>query len=601
METLRRYKRTGSSQFIGVDAALDLTYKTKNDEETVCHFCANECKRTFIDAFRPDGSTSRYISGFSCEKGTVESRDAMLDLVQERKNIAAQYPNLVDYEANKAFRHFYKPEPQPAAGTPIEDVTVKKGLFRIKRQKVTRPFHRSSEAERARRQEIRVGMPRVLNMYSTAPWFRTYFEALGVPKQNVIFSDPTSEELWVEGGKYGSVDPCFPSKVVQAHIHNLLFHKHVPDKKKPLNFIFFPILTHVPNFVQDTMDNTSCPIVAGTPNVMRAAFTKETDFFATRGIEYLDTALSFDERHLLARRMFATWGSRLGVTEDESDFACRQAWAAFEEFTRDLEEKGRAILETVENEDRIAILVLNRPYHADPGLSHGIPEEFQVLGYPILSIRSIPKDREFLDRFYGDELSRGVMKSPLQLGHVWPENYSANSAQKVWAADFAAHHPNVAVLDLSSFKCGHDAPTYGLVDALLTTSKTPAAAMHDLDANKPGGSIKIRVKTYAHSLRLQQERLEDVSRKKRELRHAIDKKRLELLKLKSEQLSTLQRQDPDVERQIAEATERVRAYEARRAPTPEPPANVVRLGRKRADGTIERLSASAPAVPPPAE
>ena len=52
-------------------------FQLKNDEETVCHFCPNECKRTFIDTKRQDGSTSRYISGFSCEKGTVESEDAM--------------------------------------------------------------------------------------------------------------------------------------------------------------------------------------------------------------------------------------------------------------------------------------------------------------------------------------------------------------------------------------------------------------------------------------------------------------------------------------------------------------------------------------------
>ena len=39
------------------------------------------------------------------------------------------------------------------------------------------------------------------------------------------------------------------------------------------------------------MDNASCPIVAGAPDVMKAAFTKEVDFFATRGIEYLDPAL----------------------------------------------------------------------------------------------------------------------------------------------------------------------------------------------------------------------------------------------------------------------------------------------------------------------
>ena len=56
------------------------------------------------------------------------------------------------------------------------------------------------------------------------------------------------------------------------------------------------------------------------------------------------------------------------------------------------------ILETVEAEDRVAILMIGRPYHSDPGLNHGIPEEFQVLGYPILSIRSIPKDRAYLDR-----------------------------------------------------------------------------------------------------------------------------------------------------------------------------------------------------------
>ena len=42
------------------------------------------------------------------------------------------------------------------------------------------------------------------------------------------------------------------------------------------------------------MDYTSCPIVAGAPNVLKAAFTKEIDFFAQRGIKYLDPALLDD-------------------------------------------------------------------------------------------------------------------------------------------------------------------------------------------------------------------------------------------------------------------------------------------------------------------
>ncbi len=586
METLRRYKRTGKSRFIGIDATLNLDFTTKNDEETVCHFCPNECKRTFIDTTRPDGSTSRYISGFSCEKGTVESKEAMLDLVAERKKIAAQYPNLVSYEAEQAFKSFYRPEPLPEEGADVEDVRVEKTLFRIKKETYRRGFRRSSAESIARRKKIRVGMPRVLNMYSTAPFFRTFFEALGLGRSNVVFSDETSEELFTTGAKYGSIDPCFPSKVVQAHIHNLLFEKHNPTRNRGLDYIFFPILTHVPSFTEDTQDVTSCPIVAGTPDVIKAAFTKEVDFFAERGIEYIDPALSFSEPNLLKKRMFGAWGERLGVTEDECDFACEQGMLALHSFEADLQEKGRAILETVEAEDRIAILVLNRPYHSDPGLNHGIPEEFQVLGYPILSIRSIPKSREYLDRYFKADLESGRITSPLQLGHVWPENYSANSAQKVWGAIFASHHPNVAVLDLSSFKCGHDAPTYGLIDTILQTSRTPASALHDLDANKPGGSIKIRVKTYAHSLKLAEERLEDVSLKRRELEVAVERKRLELLELKQAQLQGLQRQDPAIERLLEETRAKITAYETRKAREVELPKGVVRLGRKTEDGRV---------------
>src|SRR4051812_44034303 len=139
-ETLRVIKRRGSSTFIGIDAAIALEYSTKNDEETVCHFCPNECKRTFIDTRRSDGTTSRYISGFSCEKGTVESKEAMLELVSERKKLAQQFPNCVDYEANLAFRSFHKTLALPEAGTPIDDITVKRGIFGIKRVKTTRPF-----------------------------------------------------------------------------------------------------------------------------------------------------------------------------------------------------------------------------------------------------------------------------------------------------------------------------------------------------------------------------------------------------------------------------------------------------------------------------
>ena len=528
METRRVVQRNGYSTFIGLAAALQLQYTTRNSESTACNFCSNHCARTFTETHTSDGHTSRYISGFSCEKGTVESKEALKELVRERNQVKARYPNLVDYESKLAFQRFYSPETIPEAGALIEDVEVKRGfLGQIQRKSVRRPIQRSSAAALNRRQGLRIGIPRVLNIYSTAPIWRAYFETLGVPSHHIVFSDHTSDEMWAEGGRYGSIDPCFPAKVAQAHVHNLIFRKHVKSK---LDFIFFPCITHMPSFVTNVKDSACCPIVAGSPKVIRAGFTKEADFFARAGIDYVDGAVTLTESNYFAKQMFEMFGDRLGVTKDESDFACWQGFEALRKFDDDLQRRGREILEKLEAENKVGVLLLGRPYHQDPGLNHGILDEFQTLGYPIFSIRSIPKNPEWLARFFKDDLVGGYVDSPMEVTDVWPENYSANSVQKVWAAKFAARHPNVVVLDLSSFKCGQDAPTYGMIDSIVSASRTPYSAFHDIDANKPGGSIQIRVKTYAHRLSLYEDELTDLADRRSELKKHVEAKHRELLR-----------------------------------------------------------------------
>ncbi len=590
METLRVVKRKGRSSFIGIDAAINLEFIAVNDESTRCHFCPNLCARTFIDTKTTDGRTSRYISGFSCEKGTVESEEAMLALSKERKKLMKEFPNLVDYESKQVYRHFYDTEPMPESSQMITDVEVKQSFLGVKKTAVKRLFQRSTPEAWEKRRATRIGIPKVLNVWTLAPFMRTYLEALGIQKQNVIFSDYTSEEMWLEGGKYGSIDPCYPSKVAQAHIHNLIFHHHDQEEGgKKLKFLWFPCITHVMPGLNKVMDTASCPIVAGAPEVMKAAFTKETDFFKERGITYVDPALTFTEPSLLKRQMFESWGPLLGITEDESDFAVDQGWKANDIVDQDLQTKGRAILETVEEENRVAVLMIGRPYHSDPGLNHGVLEEFQVLGYPILSMRSIPKDPKWLERFFASDIKAGRIEGPLEVQDVWPENYSANSVQKVWAAKFAARHPNVVVLDLSSFKCGHDAPTYGLIDSIIGSSATPYSALHDIDANKPGGSIKIRVKTYAHSLKLHEERLEDQAKRHEELTYRMEEKRLELLEMKKGQLEARKQQDPALESMINETKIKVAEYSKRleaRRPNIDPvqqakEAGLVRIGIKK--------------------
>jgi predicted nucleotide-binding protein (sugar kinase/HSP70/actin superfamily) len=146
-------------------------------------------------------------------------------------------------------------------------------------------------------------------------------------------------------------------------------------------------------------------------------------------------------------------------------------------------------------------VLLGRPYHNDPGINHDILEEFQKLGYPIFTQNSLPTDPELLNQLFDEDLASGKIPHPMNISDVWQVSYSENSSHKIWAAKFVARHPNLVGLDLSSFKCGHDAPIYTVVEEILENSGTPYFSFKDIDENKPAGSIKIRIETIDYFLR----------------------------------------------------------------------------------------------------
>jgi predicted nucleotide-binding protein (sugar kinase/HSP70/actin superfamily) len=84
----------------------------------------------------------------------------------------------------------------------------------------------------------------------------------------------------------------------------------------------------------------------------------------------------------------------------------------------------------------------------------------------------------------------------------------------MWAAKYTSRHPNLVALELSSFKCGHDAPIYTAVEETITSSGTPYFSFKDIDENKPTGSIKIRVETISYFLKRYREDM--VARKEKE-------------------------------------------------------------------------------------
>ena len=111
-------------------------------------------------------------------------------------------------------------------------------------------------------------------------------ESLGV--ENFVFSDYTSEKLIREELRGGAIDPCFPSKVVLAHIRNLI-------KKKP-DVIFLPKIATLQTMFKDSEASHACPTVTGTPISVKAALTKEEDIFGKNNITFLDPVLHFHDR-----------------------------------------------------------------------------------------------------------------------------------------------------------------------------------------------------------------------------------------------------------------------------------------------------------------
>jgi activator of 2-hydroxyglutaryl-CoA dehydratase/predicted nucleotide-binding protein (sugar kinase/HSP70/actin superfamily) len=499
VEALRLYKNGHRTTFIGLDAVERVTYRTTRNEQTRCNFCKNNCLRTFIDVKLPaaapqaaaapvtfhskvpKAADEQRVIIATCEKGSVEDVDSMRGIKAGLDAAKKAHPNFVDIASREVWRA-RSPE-RVADPVPTRAWT---GAARARAAAMTR------------RPALRIGMPRVLNMYTYAPFFSGYFESLGIPAGNLVYSDFTSGEMYREGATRGAIDPCFPAKIGIAHVHNLIYQKHA---KKKLDVIFFPMVDTLHTALTNLQGSYACPTVTVTPDTAKAAFTKEGDVFSEQGIVYLNPMLNFTEPKWLARQMFDAWGERLGLSEAENDRAVAVGYRELDAFERDIQRRAREVLDQLEREDRVGIVMLGRPYHHDPGLNHEILDEFQKLGYPVFSQHTLPFDDDLLEQLFGDEVRAGVIPDARSIGDVWKNSYSANTNQKVWAAKFTARHPNLVALELSSFKCGHDAPIYSVIESIIERSKTPYFSFKDIDENKPTGSIRIRVETIHYFLK----------------------------------------------------------------------------------------------------
>jgi predicted CoA-substrate-specific enzyme activase len=481
LEAIEHHQAGHITTFPGFQFLDTLQYEIRRDETTRCRFCTNRCLRTFVEfgggSFNGPEPKRAIIA--NCERGEAESTELVKKINASWNSLSESSPNYVQLAADQAWLPVH-----PASAT----TKLPRKLISLLPSAV-----RQRELLRAR---MHIGIPKVLNLYTYAPLFSAYFEALGVPAENLHYSHFSTPERYQQAAGFSAVDPCFPSKITIAHVYELL----QSCKKQPLDAIFFPMFDVLATPLDGCSGSSACPSGSATPEAIKAAFSRSVNWFDEAGVQYINPLLDMLDRELFKYQMFSCWKDLLHLDWHENSRAVDIAFTAWNGFEVRLRQQARHTLDDLEKSGRIGLVMLGRPYHHDPGLNQGILEELHRLGYPVFSQSLLPLDADLLDRLFGAEVAAGVIRSPLDISDVWKHTFSAGSNHKIWAAKFVARHPNLISVDLSNFKCGHDAFIGRVVEQIIEQSGKPHFSFHDLDENRPLASIRIRVETMQYFL-----------------------------------------------------------------------------------------------------
>src|SRR5438876_9528612 len=180
------------------------------------------------------------------------------------------------------------------------------------------------------RSQLRVGIPKVLNIWTTHQFWVGFLRALGVASENIVFSSDTSEEQGREFGKgRGTVDCCYPVKCISGHYGELLF-----GQKQKLDILFSPMIYTLPSFMSGHVARTlTCPRVMAAPENIKAGFVKERDVFAEAGIAHAEAFVSLAEPRLVPKQTFEGLRAVIpGLTYEETVTAVEAGYAALREF-----------------------------------------------------------------------------------------------------------------------------------------------------------------------------------------------------------------------------------------------------------------------------
>ena len=373
-----------------------------------CGLCSNNCMLT-INAFS-DGRT--YVTGNRCDRGAG-------DMIQEKHK---PVPNMVDVKLRRYFDYY-----------------LKKNI---------------SEFEG----KLRIGIPRVLNMYEDFPFWFTFFNQLGC---EVVLSDYTTKDQYNKAiDTIPSDTACYPAKAVHGHIRDL--------SQAQVDLIWYPCIQHGPKeFSRD--NNYHCPMVISYPELIRNNMQDvmgKTPFYAP----FLPLA---DKKSLVPALVKAL--KDLPFSKSEISNAVETAWAEQEKCKADYREMTKKTVSRLVAEQVPTIVLAGRPYHLDSGINHGIPELITSLGMAVLT-------------------EDGVAPLGKDIKHLRVVDQWSYHSRLYHAAEFVSRTEGFQIVELNSFGCGLDSIVADQVKDILS-AKHKIHTLLKIDEGTNLGAVTIRLRS----------------------------------------------------------------------------------------------------------
>lgn len=320
---------------------------------------------------------------------------------------------------------------------------------------------------------LKIGIPRVLNMYENYPFWNKLLTALNF---EVVLSDDSNEKLYENGqGTIMSDNVCFPAKLVHGHILSLA--------EKKVDRILYPMEFFQKNEFKQADNSYMCPIVSGYADVIRNSI----DPLKKYGIPVDSPVINYNDEKLLLDACYDLV-KPLGIKKKQLTRAFALALQEQSAFKTAIRKKGDELIKKTKEgkNNSISVVLVGRPYHSDPLINHKIPAILTNLGVDVLTEDAVP-------------LAKKSDFSNLQVISQWSyPNRVYNAAQ--WVAE---QGEAFQFIQLNSFGCGPDAISVDEAAEILRTGNKIHTVIKIDDINSMG-SVKLRLRSMLESLKIRE-------------------------------------------------------------------------------------------------